>query len=637
MVVTTFSPTILVDIYISPVYFANTKSAFWKSRSGEVYWGVSIYKRFATRDFYDDNGNFYKGTLLDAPKISKELSDLFYGVEQSASITLEFSNIDNGIDDTWDDIVNAEEIRGKGVKIQRHDPTDGTSFEFRGKIVDYTIGPTVSFTIEMRDDEILDTLLPKAVVTTDTFTETALDLGMPINICIGHCRNVPLRNIQNDITNNYFDYLIGYGPIEDLWVDHANGIGVKRDGVLVNPSEYTFYDGSQASPFPGYAFLRFIVEQVNFSGGHYHLTADVKGLKMGGLIAERNFANVIKNVLSDSTWGLNDSVGATSFSNAATDIDNIGNMYCDGAITEQRQARDIIDDLLFPARAFIERGSDGEWEITIDKPTSSVTNLGDNDGYYNNCEVLSVSATPAKEALKFAKVQYALDMDDEDHPFFEMELSIYGTFGIEKTYQLPFVREHATAEKVLSYLKFRSIYSDKRVSLKVGMEGRNLSRSNVITLDAPARNISAKKYMIERISKSLTDFVIDCREYSTSIYNTTSITYPTSQSGSTTIVYGPQSDISLWVTKSTNFTAYPNGRYRIDTSTGVVEMTLPTSAQNADKIYWVDYALNFGTNEFIIRRSSHRIYGFDDDLTCNNDGENGILEYTGSTFGWIIL
>lgn len=573
-------------------------------------------KYFATKDFYT-GGVYYKGTLLDGPQISRQLSDLYHGVEQSTSIILRFANRDNDIDDTWDDIVvtNADEPRGRWVLVQRNDPVDGTSFEFRGKITKYRLGPIVELTIEMRDDYTLETLLPLEVVTTDGFTVTALDIGEPVNLCFGYCRNVPLRNIQNNLGSNLYDYLIGYGNprIENVWEDATNGIGVKRDGVLVDTTEYTFYDGSQGAPHAGYAFLRFTTEQMDFSGKHHKLTADVKGyanthaitavntvaetfgiagdytavftagitFRVDGstgndgnwvvsgsahaagtttititgnitnaiadgniLVAERNFARVVEDVLSDATWGLNDSVDATSFTAGAAALDTIGDMWCDGSVVAQRQARDILDDLLFPARARIERASDGEWEITVDVAGASVLSVGDNDGYYNNAEVKSTSAPSTSEALTKAVLHYALNPTNEDMPFKEMIATpVHPGFGVTKTYEMKFVHEDDTAERVLSYIKNRSLFSDKTAVITVGMEGRDLSIGDIVTVTAPSRNLSADEYMIEGMTKGISDFNLECREYSASIYGNLAIASPTPPTARNYLVKGP----ATWV------------------------------------------------------------------------------------------
>ncbi len=328
------------------------------------------------------------------------------------------------------------------------------------------------------------------------------------------------------------------------------------------------------------------------------ISADGKGLELGGTIAERNFATILKNILSNATWGLGDSVDNASFAAAATALNELGyeitgvnvgaeefeiagdhtaffiagrrfrvigstgndgdwivsssshaagtttitvtgnvtdatvdgyidRMYCDGPVAKQRKARDIINKILEPARARIWRASDGEWEITIDVTGgASALSLGDNDGYYNNCEVISASATPMNSALQKAIVQYSQDPANDENPFKELSVAVHADFGEERTYELPFVMEDDTAIMVLSYLKNRSLYSDKTVSIRGGMECRDLGEGDIVTLTAPARDISARTYMVQSITKGIARFDMECREYSASIYTTETIASP---------------------------------------------------------------------------------------------------------------
>ncbi len=434
----------------------------------------------------------------------------------------------------WPDIVALEEIRGIGVKVQKNDPIDGTTFIMRGKLTDYTLEPGIfKISIEMRDDDILKTLLPLGVVTTDTFDATALDVGTVINLCFGKCRDVPLRNVKNDTGADHYDYLIGYGTIEGLWTDA--GLGVKRGGTLVNTAEYTLYDGSQGTPYPGYAFLRFTVkEQINFSGGYHKLTADVNGLEMGGATANRNFAVTKKNILSDTTWGLSDSIDTTSFANAAAALDTIGDMYCDGAITQQMEASQIIDKLLELSRSTMERSSDGEWEITVDVAGVSIKTFYDGI----NCEVISLGCTPTPAAIKKAILQYAYNQSEQDKPYYEMELEV-NSFGEDRIFTAPFVYEHDTAERVLSYKKNRSIYSDKPLKIRTDMDGRQLSSGDIITLTAFRFNVVSQTFKIQEARKTLTHFIYDVRSHSGNIYDNEVIVSPTNWTGGTDIIKGP--------------------------------------------------------------------------------------------------
>lgn len=167
------------------VSFLNRTSVFWLNRPMVLWFGVdspviSLYDpsiilveiqldggtiRFATKDFYYPiTAAYYKGDLLEPPEISKSLSGLYYGVEQTSPVTLSFSNRDITVDSTWDEIVAAEDIRGKWVLVTRYDPVDGPVYEFGGRITEYHIGETIDIEVEVREDEILDNLLPSDLV-----------------------------------------------------------------------------------------------------------------------------------------------------------------------------------------------------------------------------------------------------------------------------------------------------------------------------------------------------------------------------------------------------------------------------------------------------------------------------------------
>jgi hypothetical protein len=213
-------------------------------------------------------------------------------------------------------------------------------------------------------------------------------------------------------------------------------------------------------------------------------------------------------------------------------------MYCDGAITQQRTARDIIEELLFTCRGTQDKGNDEEWDLAIDGTKSSEGTFGDNDNYYDNCSVLSVSCIAANEALKSATVNYDLQ---SGNPYTMSITGINTNFGIDKVYELSFVKETNTAKKVLSYLKNRATYADKKVRLITDLDGRSLRRGAVITLTCAARGISAATYTIERISRGLTEFELECRQYSSSIFGDEVITSPTAGAIATISTAGPQS------------------------------------------------------------------------------------------------
>jgi len=535
------SETIIVDDYLSVPETITADDVLIT-----IYLDAGTIRKAMHSDVY--YGHMYHGDLLSEVVVQENFPDIFYGVQDTNTVSLKFSNTDNGIDSTWEALAAAEELRNKRVLIRARD----LSLIGSGKIIDYTFGDKAEIKVELRDDELFDALLPAATVTADEFTTTALNIGAPINICFGHCKNVPLANIQNNLTDDHYDYLIGYGTIQSLWIDHANNRGVKRDGVLAAEADYTFYDGSQGSPYPGYAFIRFIKEQKDFDLSMLALSADVYGLELGEASAQRNFAYVIKAFLENTTWGVSSTVSTATFSTAAAALP-IAQWMCDGAITSQRKARDILNELLLVARARLKRNAAGAWEIYVDGTASSALSLGENDGYYDNCEVQYIKVTPSKSALKKITIHYDLN----DTPFAsgssgntapyayditnvgrkEISFDAHTDFGISKTYELPFVIENNTAKKVLSYLYGRSIYADKKVVLKADSEVKDLTCGQVVTLTAAARGLSAVSHKITSISKKLTEYALEVEAYDARIFDDQVITAPTAWEG-TPVTHG---------------------------------------------------------------------------------------------------
>jgi len=507
----------------------------------------------------------YRGDIIEDVEVSRSLPDLFYGVQQTDPITIRLANADNGVDPTWDEIAAEEELRGLRMVLSR----DNFTFVAAGKITDYTLGLEASITMEPRDDEVFEALIPAGVVTTDLFTATAMDIGKPIPINLGYCKNVPCPNIQNNTDDDYYDYLIGYGTVESLWIDHAAGRGVKREGVLVTESEYTFYDGSQGSPFAGYAFIRFVKIQKGFSGQYLKITADVKGLELDESTADRSFVNQIEAIISNATWGLSESVNAVSFVTAAAALPTTL-WKCDISLNEQCKARDYLDDLLFACHSWIEKNSAGEWEITVDGTGSSVLSLGENDGYYNNCDCLACGVTPSSNAIKTAYVRY-------DNGEKQISLAVHTTFGIDRTYELPCVIDDDTAKKILSYIYGRATYADKKLQLSCTSEASTVLPGDIITVTIPARNISAVTYRVTGTSRSLSEYILDCEVYDSAIFDDQVISAPTAQTVSETVT----SLLSFYTGNgSTNFLEYDG----IDTKGNFSEV-VNMAAQGGCKVH----------------------------------------------------
>lgn len=335
------------------------------------------------------------------------------------------------------------------------------------------------------------------------------DLGKAYALCFGHAKKVPCRYVSADFPNDYYDYIIGPGPIESVDV-------VYRDMWVVNPAEYTVYLGTQGSPYAGYAFLRFSpLEQRSDSGQLMQIMADVKGLKLGGSVSNRNFATVIYNILANTTWGLGLTVNSASFTTAASDVSDL---YCDGYLADQQTAQDVLNDLLFICRGKLDKNEAGEWVISIDKAVTTPSGtFGTEDiyGYNNIVKINNFYKTPTSEAIKNIEFNYRFNTW-QDKFILKNKRNIFA-FGEDSVIENRYVRNSTTADKVTCYVQKLMQLGDEKLEIEVGMEGRLLQVRNTINVVIPRFTINGV-YQIRKIEKNLSSFILYLAKYDASIY-----------------------------------------------------------------------------------------------------------------------
>jgi len=503
----------------------------------------------------------YLRRLLESPEISKSTPDDYWGIIAPEDITLKFSNADG----YFTDLIQVEELRNKMVRVRRWDPNESGShkliLEVFGKVVSYSLSDVAEITISSAINDKLQKQYPSKIYEQKDWTESRPniwnpedDIGKPYPLIFGRAERVPLLYVHCDMTNNRYDYIVGVGPIKSVQAVYSNGL-------KVTATNYTVFDGTQATPYPGYAFIRFVStvtqggvtytcklrhtssstnqpgigvswatywtvygtggnpwgtatkymdgrEQRDPNGNLYKFTADIYGMTLGGTDESRNFATVIQHFLSNSTWGMGEAVSLASFTQAAADLDAIGDYYCDGHVISQRAGSDILNDLLFAARGRLSLNDSGEWELTIDKIiTDKSAYFGSGEGTWENiAEVSNYSKTPTNEALKKVILRYRYNEGESEYSY-KYERDVFD-FGEEREFESPFIRNHTTADKLICYLQKRVQYRDTRITLLVGMEGRFLEEGQLLDVQVPRFSIEAE-FQIASIARRINDFNLD--------------------------------------------------------------------------------------------------------------------------------
>ena len=107
--------------------------------------------------------------------------------------------------------------------------------------------------------------------------------------------------------------------------------------------------------------------------------------------------------------------------------------------------------------------------------------------------------------------------------------------------------------------------------------------------------------------------------------------------GSGTLSFAAVSGGTSWqAVKTSGFTAVAGEGYFINTTSGAITMTLPSSPTIGDEIAFIDYAGTFDTNTMTVGRNSEKINGATADLTVSVERAANTLVYTDGTQGWLL-
>jgi len=93
----------------------------------------------------------------------------------------------------------------------------------------------------------------------------------------------------------------------------------------------------------------------------------------------------------------------------------------------------------------------------------------------------------------------------------------------------------------------------------------------------------------------------------------------------------------IWDTtpKTTAFTATAGTGFFVDTTSGAITATLPSSPSAGDIVAFKDYAESFATNNLTIARNGENIQGSALDSLISTDRASVVLVYADSTKGWL--
>jgi hypothetical protein len=455
---------------------------------------------YSTEDLHVGT-SFYEGRLIKAGTITYQFANTFYGQKALSPVNLELDNSDAH----FTNIVKNYELRGQMLTIAWTDlDTSTTYFTESFSVTDVSYdSKELYLTVYSDDGSLWDSDIPYYEINTTTFSSDSIDesaLNKTIPVVLGLASYCPLYSIYED-GEGIHDFLIGYGTIDRV-------LAVWRDDQVVDTAEYTLYDGSQVSPYPGYAFLRFTSEQRDESGNLYEMRASVQGVKVDGT-STSNVVTCFKEILTSHVFGLWQTVNAASWATAAADYPH----NCACCLSAHERATDIRDKFLLAMKfAYLYKNSSGEWCIEIKKYKG--TNSGTFTKYNMNNTTRSKIST--SEYVKQVTVKWSYDSINDRYIGSET-VSVSSAYGVSREYESPYTSSWTNG--IAEQIRRIYAYQDDIIEFSTGNDGYALKIGDIILVDYSEIGITNARYEIISISFSLDEVTIRAASYSPLIFS----------------------------------------------------------------------------------------------------------------------
>jgi hypothetical protein len=454
----------------------------------------------------------YLGRILDDPVIQRRIVDVFWGPVEIQDVTVRLANLDGFFTAEY-----VADLRGRAMTVQRYDATYGVVVpEWVGQIEQASL--TGEGALEVHGTNlnlaIFDQEIPRRIVETGGFP-LAIDVGMRIPVVFGNVPKVRLPYVRKDLAGARFEYAIE-GPVTfaQLWRNGPN------DALAaIQSSEYTTtLDGSNLT------IVRFSVEQIDFSGAPHEIYADVYGYA-----TEQNFVRAVQSVLTNTQWGLNQTVDVANFNAAATALGNAtGGLICDGAMREATTAKDILRQLLMVRGMRLGLNALGQWQITVDTaPGAPVMTIRDGTGAgdRNLLRVGRRTRVAASDRPKIFTLRYRLDLIREGFLF--QQSRTLESVGREVSEDNAFIRDHTTADKVTDYMGKRLYYGQQTVEdAEITPAARSLTEGQLVYFTYAPFGYTNEILEVRALEKGLSTIQATLAQYSASIHTYTPGTLP---------------------------------------------------------------------------------------------------------------
>lgn len=216
-----------------------------------------------------------------------------------------------------------------------------------------------------------------------------------------------------------------------------------------------------------------------------------EGTATQGRCLSYNFADAVRDILTNPLWGLAQPVNDESFEDSALVVGAL-QLRCNGSVPslagESTTVNDVLNQLLIVRGGRLHNKA-GVWALDYDTERSPAATFGTGTTIYNNIVGIgNVSRSRMDAATKSALVNYGLDVKpDTAAPFykFKLEHKERDDFGEQVVYNLEFVTDHLTGDKTVQYIAHRTHENETTWPIQVGSLGHRLRAGQVVQVLDP--------------------------------------------------------------------------------------------------------------------------------------------------------
>lgn len=234
---------------------------------------------------------------------------------------------------------------------------------------------------------------------------------------------------------------------------------IYRDSRIVDSSEYTLKDVSNTGATFSVLVAEFTQEQLRPDGSLYEFSADIRD---SGTTRSSNPVDEIAHLMSQGSMTLD-----TVFKdNAKSYIDTIG-IEVGGVLGREGTLtlRSILDSLSVPARTGLVRSADGSYKVLQHRPLTNVRASYDEDAM----QLVALENWSRKARAASVAVRYGTSPRDPSKLKHEVRRPVTdGAAGDKKAWDLPYVQDFDSADKVAAFMEKREQYN-RIAEVRVGL------------------------------------------------------------------------------------------------------------------------------------------------------------------------